>query len=44
MFKEAGREDGSSWTLPYFDFSFMNYFDVQKAREGGQSIMDFDVL
>ena len=46
MFKEGGREDGTSWTLPFFDVSCMNYFDVRRARKGGQSIMDlnyFDV-
>ena len=38
--KEGGREDRTSWTLNYFDVSGMNYFDVQRGREGGQNIMD----
>ena len=44
MFKEGGREDGTSWTLPFFDVSCMNYFDVQRGRKGGQNIMDFELL
>ena len=44
MFKEGGREDGTSWTLPFFDVSCMSYFDVQRGRKGGQNIMDFELL
>ena len=44
MFKERGREDRTSWILNYFDVSCVNYFDVQRAREGGQNIMDFELL
>ena len=44
MFKEGGREDRTSWTLNYFDVSCMYYFDVQRGREGGHNIMDFEVL
>ena len=43
MFKEGGREDRTSWTLNCFDVSCTNYFDVQRGREGGQNIMDFEL-
>ena len=43
-FKEAGREDRTSRTMIYFDVSCMKYFDVQRGREGGQNIMDFELL
>ena len=66
-FKEGEREDRTSWTLIYFDVSYMNYFDVQRGREdrtswtlnyfdvscmcyfvqrgreGGQNMMDFEL-
>ena len=41
--QKGKREDRTSRTLNYFDVSRMNYFDVQK-REGGQNIMDFELL
>ena len=44
MFKEGGREDGTSWALIYFDVSCMNYFDVQRGRKAGQKMMDFELL
>ena len=44
MFKEGGREDRTSWTLTYLHVSCMNYLDVQRGREGGQNIMDFELL
>ena len=44
MFKEGGREDRTSWTLNYFAVSCVNYCDVQSGREGGQNIMDFELL
>ena len=28
----------------YFDVSRMIYFDVQRGREGGQNITDFELL
>ena len=43
MFKEGGREDRTSCTLIYFDVSCMDLFDVQRGREGGQNIMDFEL-
>ena len=42
--REGGREDRTPWTLNYLDVSCMNYFDVQKGREGGQNIMDIELL
>ena len=44
MFKEGGREDRTAWTSNYFDVSCVIYFDVQRGREGGQNIMDFELL
>ena len=47
MFKrgrEGGREDRTSWTVNYFDVSCVIYFDIQRARKGGQSIMAFELL
>ena len=44
MFKEGGREDRTSWILNYLDVSCMNFFDVQRGREGGQNIVDFELL
>ena len=44
MFKEGGREDGTSWILNYFDVSCMNYFGAQRGRKGGQNILDFKLL
>ena len=44
MFKEGGREDRTAWTLDYFDVSCVIYFDVQRGKEGGQNIMDFELL
>ena len=42
-FVQRGREDRTSWTLNYFDVSCMCYFDVQRGREGGQNMMDFEL-
>ena len=44
MFKEGRREDRTSWTLNYFEVSCVNDFDVLSGREGGQNIMDFELL
>ena len=44
MFKEGGREDRTAWTLNYFEFSCVIYFDFQRGKEGGRNIMDFELL
>ena len=44
IFKEGGRDDRTSWTLNYFDVSCVNYSNVSIGRDGGQNIMDFELL
>ena len=38
LFKEGGRTEHHGLLI----ISCMNYFDVQREREGGQNIMDFE--